>query len=104
MVSFFVKQAALNLARDLNLNVPDADHPRGMGEAYRARPASKVHIAERDTQRTKSPKPLDAFDTWSVEGFVREGCSWPNSAGAPTRNGRPRMRTPLCGPERGRST
>jgi homospermidine synthase len=33
-----------------------------------------VHIAERDTQRTKKPKPMDVFwNTWSVEGFVAEG-------------------------------
>ena len=33
-----------------------------------------IHIAERDTQRAKQPKPLDVFvNTWSVEGFVSEG-------------------------------
>ncbi len=33
-----------------------------------------IHIAERDTQRAKSPKPADVFvNTWSVEGFVSEG-------------------------------
>ncbi|MGS0639519.1 saccharopine dehydrogenase C-terminal domain-containing protein, partial [Citrobacter sp. VF227] len=33
-----------------------------------------VHIAERDTQRAKTPKPRGVFvNTWSVEGFVSEG-------------------------------
>ena len=33
-----------------------------------------IHIAERDTQRAKSPKPMGVFvNTWSVEGFVSEG-------------------------------
>ena len=33
-----------------------------------------VHIAERDTQRAKTPKPLNVFvNTWSVEGFLSEG-------------------------------
>ena len=33
-----------------------------------------IHIAERDTQRAKTPKPRGVFvNTWSVEGFVSEG-------------------------------
>jgi homospermidine synthase len=33
-----------------------------------------IHLAERDTQRAKTPKPMDVFvNTWSVEGFVSEG-------------------------------
>src|SRR5450759_4775476 len=33
-----------------------------------------IHIAERDTQRAKQPKPMDTFvNTWSVEGFISEG-------------------------------
>ena len=33
-----------------------------------------IHIAERDTQRSKSPKEPDVFvNTWSVEGFLSEG-------------------------------
>ncbi len=33
-----------------------------------------IHIAERDTQRAKNPKPLDCFvNTWSVDGFISEG-------------------------------
>jgi homospermidine synthase len=33
-----------------------------------------VHIAERDTQRARDPKPMEVFwNTWSVEGFLSEG-------------------------------
>jgi hypothetical protein len=33
-----------------------------------------IHIAERDTQRAKKPKPFGTFvNTWSVEGFISEG-------------------------------
>ena len=33
-----------------------------------------IHIAERDTQRSKKPKPPEVFvNTWSVEGFLSEG-------------------------------
>jgi homospermidine synthase len=33
-----------------------------------------IHIAERDTQRSKTPKPPEVFvNTWSVEGFLSEG-------------------------------
>ena len=33
-----------------------------------------IHIAERDTQRARKPKPIEVFvNTWSVEGFLSEG-------------------------------
>ena len=33
-----------------------------------------IHIAERDTQRARNPKPMNVFvNTWSVEGFLSEG-------------------------------
>ena len=33
-----------------------------------------IHVAERDTQRSKNPKPFDTFvNTWSVDGFISEG-------------------------------
>ena len=33
-----------------------------------------IHIAERDTQRARTPKPRGKFvNTWSVEGFIAEG-------------------------------
>ncbi|MBH0239534.1 homospermidine synthase [Methylobrevis albus] len=78
MVSWFVKQALLNLARDLapdsaaKVQVP-ADR-EGWASLMNFVGVKGIHIAERDTQRSKAPKPIDTFwNTWSVEGFVSEG-------------------------------
>jgi len=74
MVSWFVKQAMINLAGDLKL---DVDHP--VSREDWARLAQRlgvkgIHIAERDTQRARAPKPQEVFvNTWSVEGFISEG-------------------------------
>jgi homospermidine synthase len=74
MVSWFVKQALLNVAADCGI---DAGVPAAREDW--ARLAHKVgvkgiHIAERDTQRAAKPKPMGTFvNTWSVEGFVSEG-------------------------------
>ena len=51
-----------------------AQDPRGLGPAVQRLGVKGIHIAERDTQRARSPKPRDVFvNTWSVEGFVSEG-------------------------------
>jgi homospermidine synthase len=76
MVSWFVKQALVNLADDMGL---DYDEPavrdrEGWAKLMKKVSVKGVHIAERDTQRTRNPKPLDVFwNTWSVEGFISEG-------------------------------
>ena len=74
MVSWFVKQALLDLKRDLKM---DGAEPSSRDEwaALAHRLGVKgIHIAERDTQRANTPKPADMFvNTWSVEGFVSEG-------------------------------
>jgi homospermidine synthase len=74
MVSWFVKQALLNVAGDFRI---DAGEPRSRDEWARLMQrvgVKGIHIAERDTQRAKSEKPMGAFvNTWSVEGFVSEG-------------------------------
>ena len=74
LVSHFVKQALIDLARDA-----------GIG---RVTPASRIdwaclnerlgvkviHIAERDTQVSPIPKePGEFVNTWSIDGFVSEG-------------------------------
>ena len=74
MVSWFVKQALVNLAADLG---DKAAEPKTRDEwaALAQRLGVKgIHIAERDTQRAKHPKPQQVFvNTWSVEGFLSEG-------------------------------
>lgn len=75
LVSHFVKQALLNLAADL---LPDAVEPRDrQGWAVLAHRLGirAIHVAERDNQTSPLHKQRDEFvNTWSVEGFVGEGC------------------------------
>ena len=74
MVSFFVKQAVLDIASDLKLNVPEPKSKAEWADLMRQTGVKGIHIAERDTQRSKSPKPPEVFvNTWSVEGFLSEG-------------------------------
>jgi homospermidine synthase len=74
MVSWFVKQALINLAADLGDKGAEPT-TRDEWAALAQRLGIKgIHIAERDTQRAKHPKPQQVFvNTWSVEGFLSEG-------------------------------
>ena len=76
MVSWFVKQALVNLAGDLGkeISVPATGDRQGWAKLMRNLGVKGIHIAERDTQRAREPKPLNVFwNTWSVEGFIAEG-------------------------------
>jgi homospermidine synthase len=74
MVSWLVKQALLNLADDLGEATPEPITRAEWGGLAHRLGVKGVHIAERDTQRAKTPKPLNVFvNTWSVEGFLSEG-------------------------------
>lgn len=76
MVSWFVKQALVNLANDtgLEFDEPQAHDREGWAKLMQTLGVKGVHIAERDTQRAKDPKPFNTFwNTWSVEGFIAEG-------------------------------
>jgi homospermidine synthase len=76
MVSWFVKQALVNLARDLDMKFeePAAGDREAWAKLMKKAGVKGIHIAERDTQRTKAPKPMNVFwNTWSVEGFISEG-------------------------------
>ncbi len=76
MVSWMVKQALVNLAGDLGLKFeqPAEQDRHGWAKLMKKAGVKGIHIAERDTQRTKNPKPMNVFwNTWSVEGFVSEG-------------------------------
>jgi homospermidine synthase len=74
MVSWFVKQALLDIARDTNTPFNEPKSREGWGQLAHKLGVKGIHIAERDTQRSKKPKPMDVFvNTWSVEGFVSEG-------------------------------
>ncbi|HRX36914.1 MAG TPA: saccharopine dehydrogenase C-terminal domain-containing protein [Aestuariivirga sp.] len=74
MVSWFVKQALVNLAHDTKLKIKEPTTREDWGKLMRRLGVKGVHIAERDTQRARMPKPRDTFvNTWSVEGFISEG-------------------------------
>jgi len=78
LVSHFVKAALLDIARDTGAPVatppPAADRAAWAGIAERLG-VKVIHIAERDTQVSNTPKkPGEFVNTWSVDGFVGEGC------------------------------
>jgi homospermidine synthase len=75
LVSHFVKQALLNIATDTGVDHGDPN-TRGEWAALAHKLGVKViHIAERDTQVASYAKePGEFVNTWSVDGFVSEGC------------------------------
>ena len=74
MVSWFVKQALLNLAKDTGHKAGKPKGQEDWARLMRDLGVKGVHIAERDTQYCEARRPHDAFwNTWSVEGFISEG-------------------------------
>ncbi|NDR59204.1 homospermidine synthase [Aliiruegeria sabulilitoris] len=76
MVSWFVKQALLDVAEAVGADIdePAANDRDGWARLMRRVGVKGIHIAERDTQRSDAPKPANVFvNTWSVEGFISEG-------------------------------
>ncbi|ESR27063.1 homospermidine synthase [Lutibaculum baratangense] len=74
MVSWFVKQALLDVARDTGHETEAPTSREGWAHLAHVLGVKGIHIAERDTQRAKDPKPRGVFvNTWSVEGFISEG-------------------------------
>jgi homospermidine synthase len=74
MVSWMVKQALIDLARDVGVKTAEPKTREEWGRLMQRVGVKGIHIAERDTQRARDPKPRGVFvNTWSVEGFVSEG-------------------------------
>ncbi|MBW4710586.1 saccharopine dehydrogenase NADP-binding domain-containing protein [Roseobacter sp. YSTF-M11] len=74
MVSWFVKEALLTLARDTGHDIDTPADRAGWGALMQSLGVRGVHIAERDTQARRAPRPRGTFvNTWSVEGFISEG-------------------------------
>lgn len=74
MVSWFVKEALLNVARDTGTSTGVPASRDEWAKLMQKVGVKGIHIAERDTQRAKMPKPMNVFvNTWSVEGFLSEG-------------------------------
>ena len=74
MVSWFVKQALMDIAKATKTKVAEPTTRDGWAKLMKKLGVKGIHVAERDTQRTKEPKPFGTFvNTWSVEGFISEG-------------------------------
>jgi homospermidine synthase len=81
LVSHFVKQALLNIASDTNVAAGTPGSRAEWGELARRLGVKVIHIAERDTQVSSTPKqPGEFVNTWSIDGFVSEG-SQPSEMG-----------------------
>ncbi len=74
MVSWFVKEALLTLAKDAGRDATAPTDRAGWAALMCDLGVKGVHIAERDTQARRQPRPRNVFvNTWSVEGFIAEG-------------------------------
>ncbi len=74
MVSWFVKEALLTLAKDTGRDATPPTSREGWAKLMQSLGVKGVHIAERDTQARRQPRPRNVFvNTWSVEGFIAEG-------------------------------
>jgi homospermidine synthase len=81
MVSWMVKQALLDVGSELKLDFAEPQSRDEWARLMQRAGVKGIHIAERDTQRTSTPKPRGKFvNTWSVEGFIAEG-SQPSELG-----------------------
>jgi homospermidine synthase len=75
LVSHFVKQALLNIARDTGVLAAVPAHRQGWAALAQGLGVKVIHIAERDTQTACYAKqPGEFVNTWSIDGFVGEGC------------------------------
>ncbi|WP_019643918.1 homospermidine synthase [Novispirillum itersonii] len=74
LVSHFVKRALLTVAADTGVAVSAPSSRAEWAQLARTLGIKGIHIAERDTQTTVTPKVRGEFwNTWSIDGFVGEG-------------------------------
>lgn len=75
LVSHLLKRALLELARDERMDIMAPQTRTGWAALAAALGVKAIHIAERDTQVSRTPKRRGEFvNTWSIDGFVSEGC------------------------------
>ena len=89
MVSWFVKQALLDIARDTKAQCQRAEEPRRLGRARAASSASRASTSPSATPSAQeAEEPMNVFvNTWSVEGFVSEGVQPAELGWGTTKNG-----------------
>jgi homospermidine synthase len=81
LVSHFVKQALVDIARDVDPTAAIPADRAGWGRLAESLGVKVIHIAERDTQVANTPKdPGEFVNTWSIDGFYSEG-SQPSELG-----------------------
>jgi len=81
LVSHFVKQALVDLARKADPAATVLADRAGWGRLAERLGVKAIHIAERDTQVAAIPKsPGEFVNTWSIDGFFSEG-SQPSELG-----------------------
>lgn len=81
LVSHFVKQALLNIARDTEHATEVPKTREAWAILARDLGIKVIHIAERDTQNSAIPKQIGEFvNTWSIDGFHSES-SQPSEMG-----------------------
>ena len=74
LVSHFVKQALVDLAREADPAAPVPVDRAGWGQLAQRLGVKTIHIAERDDQVASIPKsPGEFVNTWSIDGFFSEG-------------------------------
>jgi homospermidine synthase len=75
LVSHFVKVALLDLARATGLGEQRPETRAAWGALAQRLDVKVIHIAERDTQvAALAKRPGEFVNTWSIDGFVGEGC------------------------------
>jgi homospermidine synthase len=75
LISHLVKQALVDIARDTGVQRRTPRNKSGWAKLARDLDVKVIHVAERDTQIGTPPKRVGEFvNTWSVPGFVGEGC------------------------------
>ena len=75
LVSHFVKRALLGMAADTGWSGAKPKDREGWARLAHGLGVKVIHVAERDTQVPhQSKQPGEFVNTWSVEGFVGEGC------------------------------
>ncbi len=74
IVSHFVKEALLHIARDTGKKADAPKDQAGWAALAADLGVKVIHIAERDTQLAREPKqPGEFVNTWSIDGFISEG-------------------------------
>jgi len=75
LVSLFVKAALCDAAEAAGQARPTPAGREEWAALARSAGVKAIHVAERDTQRSRVPREIGEFvNTWSVDGFVGEGC------------------------------